>query len=150
MGFPIPVSSAAGDAVAQSELNAAAIQRQTANFNLAALQAAGGVLTSIFNVGSPLPSPARLLSAEVITNTALAGVLLTSALATVQGGSDAAGSIVASASSLATGTNGAVGTNPYPTRSGQQITLRVTLIGINLSALTAGDITVNLFYAPTA
>ena len=66
----------------------------------------------------------------------------------LSGGSDAAGSIIA-ASSVFTGAAPAVatpGTNPYQNRAGQQLKATLTVTGGTLAALTAGALSVDLFY----
>jgi len=115
--------------------------------SLATLQGAGAVLTATFNVGSTLPTNARLLAAEINVTQAFAGTGFATAVATLQGGSDAAGTIRASTSIAATGLVAPVGSNPYLSRSGQQIKVTVTLTGCNLNALTAGAFTVNVYYS---
>lgn len=151
MGFKIPDAASAADAVSQQQLVAASISRQSVTLNLAALQAAGAVLTNAFNVGAVLPANARVVGAEIVVGSALNGSIgFVSAVASVEGAGDAAGSLIAAASVATTGTKGGIGTNPYLSRGGQQITTTVTLVGINLSALTAGSLTVNIFYTVIA
>lgn len=148
--FKVSDATTSGGAASLGQLTASAIQRQTATLALATLQAAGAVLTSTFNLGAALPANARLLGAETSVTQALTGVGLVSAVSTVQGSGDTAGSILASAAVTATGLTAGIGTNPYVTRGSQQVTAVVTLVGINLSALTAGSVTYNLFYSVVA
>jgi hypothetical protein len=122
------------------------IQQVSAVLLLADLQALGAVLTSTINVGAALPANARVLGAEIQGVTPFTGAGLVSALCTMQGGADAAGTLVAAFAATAAGF-GVPGSKPYASRGAQQITLTVTLVGINLSALTAGAITARAFYA---
>jgi hypothetical protein len=112
---------------------------------LADLQALGAALTSTINVGAALPANARVIGAEIQGVTPFAGAGLVSAVATLQGGADAAGSLVTAYAATAAGF-GAVGSNPYKSRGMQQITMTVTLVGVNLNALTAGAITARAWY----
>lgn len=116
-------------------------------FTLAQLQA----LTSgtAFNVGVPLPPNARLEQAEINVTTALSGGGATAVTMTLQGGSDAAGSIIAS-TSVFTGGPAVIatpGSNPYAARGGQQIKATITNTGGTMATLTAGALSVDLFYA---
>jgi hypothetical protein len=115
----------------------------TVSFTLAQLQA----LTSgtAFNVGPVMPANARLIDYNVNVITPLAGN--TSDTITFQGGSDAAGSLIAS-TSIFTGAStpfATTGSNPYPSRGGQQLKATITG-GTALSNLTAGAISFDLFY----
>lgn len=126
---------------------ATSIQRLTQTISTATLQGAGAVLFSTFNIGSVLPSNARVLGAEINVTQILAGVGLSVAVATVQGSSDVAGSLIAGSTLLSTGLSGGTGLNQYLSRGGQQLTVTITLTGALLSALTSGALTVNIFYA---
>lgn len=101
-----------------------------------------------FNVGFPLPANARLNAAEINVLTPLSGGGATAVAMTLQGGSDAAGSIIAS-SSVFTGAAAVIatpGSNPYTARGGQQIKATITDTGGTLAGLTAGSLTVDIFY----
>lgn len=100
-----------------------------------------------FAVGSVLPANCRLVDYNVNVLTALSGGGAASATATLQGGTDAAGSLVASHSVFtgANPTNSPIGSNPYPSRGGQQIFMTLTA-SVALSALTAGSLSIDLFY----
>jgi hypothetical protein len=102
-----------------------------------------------FNIGSALPAGAFLLAADINVATPLSGGSMTAVTAELQGGSDAAGSIVAS-TSVFTGAASCIGTpgsNPYANRGGQQIKMTITGDGTHaLSALTAGVLSVDLVY----
>jgi len=126
------------------------IQRQTVTFALAALQA----LTSgtPFNLGPALPANARLLQAELLVNTALAGN--TSDTVTVQASTgDSAGAIIGATPinvftggvTNATSNGRGAGSDPYMSRGGQQIQATITG-GSALSGLSAGSLTFNLYY----
>lgn len=123
-----------------------AIKKLTQSVSLSILQAAGGVLTATFNVGSSLPADAKVLGAEIVVSQVLAGIGLSAAIGTVQGSTDLAGTLITGVSLLSIGTVGGNGVNQYLSRGGQQITLTITLTGIFFSALTAGTLTVNVFY----
>lgn len=125
---------------------AGVVLRQSSTISLANLQGAGSVTASTFNIGAALPANARLIAGEVSVTQALNGAGIVTAVTTVQGSGETAGNIVASADSLTTGLKASVGSNPYLTRGAQQITATITIVGLNLSALTAGSVTVNLFY----
>jgi hypothetical protein len=122
----------------------AGVTRLSFTYALAALQA----LTSgtAFTI-TTLASTARLLGAEIVVNTALAGN--TSDTMTLQGGSDSAGSIIASTNIFAAaGTFAPPGSEAYQSRGGQAIKGTITG-GSALSGLSAGNITVNLYVANT-
>lgn len=122
------------------------VQKVSTTLNLAAIQA----LTSgtAFNVGAVLPANARLVGAEIIVTTPVTGGTLSAVAATVQGGADAAGSILATQSVFAAaGTFAPAGSNPYLSRGGQQIKATLTATGDTLAHATAGALTVNVFYA---
>ena len=115
-------------------------------FNLAAIQA----LTSgtAFNVGPVLPANTRLVDYNINVPTPLSGGGATAVAITLQGGTDAAGSLIAS-SSVFTGALAViatVGSNPYPSRGGQQLKATLTDTGGTLAGLTAGALSVDLFY----
>jgi len=136
---------AAGGNVVTYWKQIAGVQRVTQTFTLAQLQA----LTSgtAFNCLPVLPTNAKLLGFDVVVNQVLAGN--TSDTITVQGVGDAAGTIVAS-TSVFTGAPAAIGmqgSNPYASRSGQQIQATITG-GAALSGLTTGNLTFNAYIAP--
>ncbi len=116
---------------------------------LVQLQAAGGVATATFNVGT-LPASARLFATEVQVTQALGALGLSVAVASVQGTGDAAGALAAALPLLTVGFVAGPGNNPYFTRGGQTITVTVTLTGAVLSALTAGAFTVRCLYTTLA
>jgi hypothetical protein len=122
----------------------AGVTRLSFTYALAALQA----LTSgtAFTV-TTLASNQRLLGAEVVVNTALAGN--TSDHITLQGGTDSAGSIMASQDIFTSaGTFAPPGSQPYQSRGGQAIKATITG-GSALSGLSAGNITLNFYVATT-
>lgn len=125
------------------------VVQQSQAVTLANIQAKGAVLTGTFNVGAVLPTNARLLAAEISTTQAFAGIGFVSATGSIQGGSDAAGTIVAAVGIATVAVKALAGTNPYQSRAAQQITVTLTLVGVNLVALTAGAFTVNVYYAQT-
>lgn len=126
---------------------ATSIQRLTQNITTSNLQDAGATASASFNIGSVLPANSRVLGVEVQVTQILAGGLLVVAVVTVKGGADTAGSLLASSTLLTTGYYGGVGTNPYLTRGGQQLTATVTLTGALFNALSSGAFTINVFYA---
>jgi len=103
-----------------------------------------------FAIGAALPANARVVACDLTVTTALTGV--TTATATVQGGTDTAGSLVASAN-VFTGTVGNVyggtGSNPYASRGSQQLYMTITG-GAALSGVLAGDLDVDVFYTVQA
>lgn len=124
----------------------AGVQRVTQTFTLAQLQAL--TTATAFNCIPVLPTNAKLLGFDVVINTTLAGN--TSDTITVQGSADAAGTIVASTNIFTTQTAPAIGmqgSNPYASRSAQQIQATITG-GSALSGLTAGSLTFNAYIAP--
>ena len=101
-----------------------------------------------FNVGFPLPANARLNAAEINVTTPLSGGGASAVTMTLQGGSDAAGSIIAS-TSVFTGANPVIatpGSNPYTARGAQQIKSTITVTAGTMAGLTAGVLSVDLFY----
>jgi len=131
------------------------VQRQTTVFTLAELQAAGATLQNSFSAAAALPANARVLCAEIQVNTALTAAGLASAYGYVQSGApytiqSAAGvndiklfSVTAGAlfpADLATH-------DVYPSEGGLTMAFLITLVGADFNALTAGQITLNVFYA---
>lgn len=151
-----PTDTAAGSGVGrfvatQTTGSVDTVQRITTDIPLTTIQAqTSGVA---FNVGSVLPANARLLGAEINVITALSGGSAASATAELQGGSDAAGSIIAS-TTVFTGAATPIstpGSNPYQSRGGQQIKMTITGDGTHaLSTLTAGHLSVDLFVSVVA
>lgn len=129
---------------------ASAIQRQSQTISLASLQSIGALAIATFNIGAVLPANARILGTEISVVQALVGLGLSAAIATIQSSGDVAGSLVAGAALLSTGFIGGNGTNQYLSRGGGQITAIITLIGTLFSSLTAGVLTVNIFYSVVA
>jgi hypothetical protein len=118
----------------------------TIDIPLATMQA----LTSgtAFNVGPVLPANARVLSTAVNVITVLAGN--TSDVITLQGGTDAAGTLIAS-TTVFTGAAAIIqtpGSNPYATRGGTQLKATITG-GTALSNLTTGHLSIDVFYSIT-
>lgn len=105
-----------------------------------------------FNVGSVLPTNAKLLSAEVDVVTPVSGGSLSAVAMTLEGGSDAAGSIIAS-TSVFTGASAVIatpGSNPYANRSGQQLKMKLSATSDTLANATAGSLVVNIVYSVLA
>jgi hypothetical protein len=101
-----------------------------------------------FNIGAALPANAQIVDAEIDVVAVLAGTgPLTAAHITVQNTSETAGALIASTDIFtATGYIRNVGSNPYPTRGGQQLQATITAVGGTMAALTAGHVQVHLFY----
>lgn len=122
------------------------VLRMNVPLPLATIQAqASGVA---FSVGAPLPANARVVGEAINVATALSGGGLSAAVMTLQGGTDAAGSMIAS-TSVFTGGSAQIatpGSNPYPSRGGQQIKATITATGATLAAITAGVLSVDIFY----
>lgn len=101
-----------------------------------------------FNVGSALPANARLLRSEIVVTTPVTGGSIASAHATLQGGSDSAGSLIASTDVFTgAGTFATAGSNAYVSRGGQQLKMTLSCTGDTLANATAGVLAVNIFYA---
>lgn len=97
-----------------------------------------------FALGPVMPANAKLLDAEVINKVGFGTI--TTLTASLQGGSDSAGTILAAETVYSVGViNATPGTNPYQTRGGQQIYCTLTG-GAALSTATLGSLLVNLYY----
>lgn len=122
----------------------AAIKHMTVNLTLAQIQAqtSGTAFTLV-----TMPPNAYLIATEVVTTQTFAGGGVTAITASVSGGTDANGSIVATGASILTlgAVNAAPGTNPYQKRGGQAIKTVITNTGGTLATLTAGTLTYDLF-----
>jgi hypothetical protein len=141
-----PSPQLAGAPAAIYWVQIAGLQRVQQTFTLAQLQALGAS-PATFNCLPVLPTNAKLVAFDVIINTPLAGN--TSDTITVQSSADAAGTIVASTNIFTTQTAPAIGmqgSNPYMTRSAQQIQATITA-GSALSGLTAGALTFSALVA---
>lgn len=123
------------------------VLKQETIIPLASLQNLGALLTGTINVGSALPANARVLATEVEVTQALAGTLLTAATISLQATSETAGALQGSVSIRVVGTFSPAGSNPYPSRGGQQIQATFLLVGLFLNALTAGALKVRVFYS---
>ena len=122
------------------------INRDSIAVPLTAIQAATS--GAAFSIGAVLPTNARVLGIELVVTTPVTGGTISAVHATVQGGSDAAGSLIASSNVFsAAGTFAAVGSNPYVSRGGQQLYMTLTSVGDTLADATAGVLAVNVFYA---
>jgi hypothetical protein len=111
---------------------------------------AGGVGPSVnFDVSSVLPEDARVLRAEVICNEAISGPSIVSALGSLQATTDDEGSMLNGIDLLVPGSKAPPGKNPYTSRGLQQLQLKITLAGSTFTDLTAGDLTVNVYYSRT-
>lgn len=121
------------------------VQRVSTTFNLAAIQ---GLTSGVaFNIGSALPANARFIGVEAVV-TAITGGSISQVHLTVQGGTDAAGTLMASTDVFtASGTFATPGSNPYQGRGGQQLKGTLTTVGDTLAHATAGAITFNVLYA---
>lgn len=119
----------------------------TTQIPLATIQAQTS--TVAFNVGAVLPANARLVDLNLNVATPITGGTISAITASVSGGSDAAGSLIASHSVFtgANPTNSPVGSNPYPSRAGQQLKMVLTSTGDTLAHATAGSLNLEIFYA---
>ena len=140
-----PSQQLAGAPAAIYWVQIAGVQHVSQSFTLAQLQA---LTTAVaFNCLPVLPANSKLLAFDVGITTPLAGN--TSDTITVQGSTDAVGTIVASTNIFTTQTAPAIGmqgSNPYASRSAQQITATITG-GSTLMNLTAGALTFNAYVA---
>lgn len=132
-----------------ASVTAQKVQRVTVDIPLATITAQ--VSGTAFALGAALPANARVVDNEISCITPLSGAGATSAHATLQGGTDAAGSMIASSDVFtAAGTFAPVGSNPYTTRGGQQLYMTITGDGAHaLSTLLAGHLSVSVFYTVT-
>lgn len=122
------------------------VVRYTVDLPLATIQ--GKTSGAAFNLGSVLPTNARLLGCEVNVIAVITGGTISAMSATVQGGSDAAGTIIGATDAYtATGVFATAGSNPYQSRGGQQLHMTLTATGDTLAHATAGHLSVDLFYA---
>lgn len=122
------------------------IKHLTVNLTLAQIQAqtSGTAFTIV-----TLPTPFYVLGAEIVNTQAFAGGGASAMTATLQGGADAAGSMIASGTVFAANAINAVpGSNPYQKRGGQAIKLTLTETGGTLATLTAGTLTIDIFGVP--
>lgn len=101
-----------------------------------------------FTISPAMPANARLFEAEVVTTQTFAGGGVTAVTASLSGGTDANGTILGTGATILTAgaINGAVGSNPYQQRGGQVIKMVITNTGGTNATLTAGTLTVDLFY----
>lgn len=116
--------------------------------SLAQIVALGAALTGTINLGPVTPSNFRLIDADVQVVTPISGGAIATATLSLSGGADAVTSIVG-ATNVFTGApavGAATGTNPYPTRPGQQLKANLTTTVGNLNAATAGALIVDVFY----
>jgi len=110
---------------------------QSLTLNLATLQGAGNTSSGDFPIGSPLPSDCIVLGVTVTVSTALAGPGLVSASATVGLAPDSPRLGQAAADLMTVGV--------YDD-GGQRYLASVVLHGCTLQDLTAGQITVFVYY----
>ena len=102
-----------------------------------------------FNLGPALPANANILSYDINVVTPLTGGGETGTTATVQNTGETAGALIASTqvtSGSPTGRHLSAGSNPYAMRGGQQLQMTLTATGGTLAGLTAGSLTVDIFY----
>jgi hypothetical protein len=103
-----------------------------------------------FNVGSALPTNAQLVTSQIKVIQVLGGGSVSAAAAFLEQATATAGEIEGGASGVdvhtSTGSFHGAGSNPYPSRGGQQLALKVTLTGDTMAHLTTGHLQVDLFY----
>jgi hypothetical protein len=121
-------------------------QRLTIDVPLATIQAqTSGVA---FNLGAALPANARVSGTELNVIATVTGGTISACHSTVQGGTDAAGSLQGSTDVFtATGTFDTAGSDPYESRGGQQLKMTLTSVGDTLAHATTGHLSVDVFYA---
>lgn len=124
----------------------AATQKMVVDIPLTTIQAQTS--GTAFNVGAALPANARLISAEIDVVTPISGGTLSAVTAALQGGSDAAGSILGAVSVFtgAAASNSKPGSNPYPNRGGQQLKMTLTTTGDTCANAAAGHLSLVVFY----
>lgn len=105
-----------------------------------------------FNIGSVLPANAQVLSTEIAVTTPISGGTLSAVVVTLQGGGDSAGTLIASTSVWTGGppTISTPGSNPYASRGGQQLKMKLTATGDTLANATAGVLAVSVFFTELA
>ena len=127
--------------------SASGVQVQSTVLNVGTFMSAGAVQTASFPLGDKLPANARFMGAEIVVETGLTGLGFAAGTVTVEAAGEAAGSILGATDALTLGTKATPGSNPYASRGGQQLQATVSVTGVSLAALTAGALTVNVFYA---
>lgn len=106
-----------------------------------------------FNIGSALPTNARLIDYALNVVQVLAGGSVNAAHITIQNTSETAGAILASTNvftGVTVGSYFTIGSNPHPNRGGQQLQATVTTGADTMAHLTTGHLSVDLFYVIAA
>lgn len=136
-------------AFAASGTAAGEVQKFATTFNIAAIQ--GKTSTTAFNVGAVLPANARVVATEVLVTTPITGGTLSACTCKVGAGTEAADAMMAAQDVFtAAGTFSDPGTNQVASRGGAQVKATLTATGDTLANATAGNITINVFYAVVA
>ena len=127
------------------------IVKRTVTITQAADLAGVAALTLTKSLGAVLPTGARVIGYDIDVATLISGGAISAA--TVSVGVTGTAAAIGAATSVFTGQTGfpkapTAGAKGYPmcSLSGLQATVVVTAVGANLSAATAGSLTVNLFY----
>lgn len=137
---------------AQTTAVAATIVKRTVTVGFADLVALGGVFTGSINIGAALPANARVMGHELVAWTAFSGGAVASAtceIGVAAGDTDA----VVTATDVFTGSvavpgpgvDGILGYPMAPIGAVQLAALFTTTVGF-LNALTAGSVTIDVFY----
>jgi len=135
-------------------LNGSSMQHVKIDVPLATIQAQTS--GTPFNVGAALPANARLLRAELNVLAPITGGTITACKAFLESNaSDAAGALIggAAGSDVFTATTiftDDTGSEPYVSRGGQQLALKITATGDTLAHATTGHLEIDLFYSVLA
>ncbi len=99
------------------------------------------------NIGSPLPPDAVILGREIRLATAFSGGTVSACTVSIGGTSATA---IVNAESIFTGATtakkGTDGANPFGRLGGQQLTATITTTGDNVVNLSAGSMTIDIYY----
>jgi hypothetical protein len=127
------------------------VQRLEIDVPLATLQAKTS--GTEFNIGAVLPPNCRVVSQELNVVAALAGGTVSAAEVQLEQATKTAGEFGGGSSGYdgftAAGVFSIAGSNPYASRGGQQLAMKVTLTGDTMAHLTAGHLKVEVYYSTT-
>lgn len=131
------------------------LQHLVIDVPLATIQAATS--GTAFNVGAVLPANVRVMAADInVIQVVAGGSIATSAVAKVQNTGETAGSLAGGSGGANVFTGATLGpapvtgSNPYPSRGGQQLQMTITTGAGALSGATTGHLAVDIFYVELA
>lgn len=122
------------------------VQYETVTLTTADFTAAA--LTQTYDIGTQLPAGAKVITREVIRTTALSGTGITDVKAEIGtvGDPDAIMTSLDVDTGTGTALKGSDGVNPEGSYGGLTLKLKLTAVGANISAIDAGEVTVNVGY----